>query len=92
VGKTWVEKTTFKPFVPIGFISFFFGFGTRHIRGVVVRKQNQLPCPPYFPNSKFFSKILQRYHSAKLQAILKTKKSLGKFYSPKDSKKAHSKL
>ena len=27
--------------------------------------------PPIFPNSKFFSKIFQRYRSAKLQAILK---------------------
>ncbi len=27
--------------------------------------------PPHFPNSKFFSKIFQRYRSAKLQAILK---------------------
>ena len=26
---------------------------------------------PIFPNSKFFSKIFQRYRSAKLQAILK---------------------
>ena len=28
-------------------------------------------APPIFPNSKFFSKIFQRYRSAKLQAILK---------------------
>ena len=27
--------------------------------------------PPIFPNSKFFSKIFQRYRSEKLQAILK---------------------
>ncbi len=27
--------------------------------------------PPIFPNSKFFSKIFQRYRSAKLQAISK---------------------
>ncbi|MCT0501915.1 hypothetical protein, partial [Lactococcus cremoris] len=39
--------------------------------GVVVRKQKSLPRPPFFPNSKFFSKIFQRYRSAKLQAILK---------------------
>lgn len=44
--------------------------------GVVVRKQNSLPRPPVFPNSKFFSKIFQRYRSAKLQAILKNKKDL----------------
>ena len=37
--------------------------------GVVVRKQNSLPRPPFFTNSKFFPKIFQRYRSAKLQAI-----------------------
>ncbi|HFM5749587.1 hypothetical protein, partial [Enterococcus faecium] len=38
--------------------------------GVVVRKQNSLPRPPVVPNSKFFSKIFQRFRSAKSQAIL----------------------
>ena len=47
--------------------------------GVVVRKQNSLPRPPVFPNSKFFSKIFQRYRSAKLHAIFKTIKPLGNF-------------
>ena len=40
--------------------------------GVVVRKQNSLPRPPVFTNSKFFPKIFQRYRSAKLHAIFKT--------------------
>lgn len=41
-------------------------------RGVVVRKQNSLPRPPDFPNSKFFTKIFQRFRSAKTQVKIKT--------------------
>ena len=74
MGKTWVGKTASKPLVTKGLPSFFHDFGTRHIRGVVVREQKTFPLPPFFKNFPAFpigkiannSKI-QKYKNTKIQ-------------------------
>ena len=40
--------------------------------GVVVRKQNSLPRPPVFPNSKFFSKYFPALPLGKIASNFKT--------------------
>ncbi|MFB8447431.1 hypothetical protein ACFC4E_13130, partial [Enterococcus hirae] len=75
--KRWRKRWRFvgdskvtKPLAPVSFKRFWHkNWHSAHYGGVVVRKQNSLPRPPFFTNSKFFPKIFQRYRSAKLQAI-----------------------